>query len=194
MFTKFLSVISLAMMGLLILTGSENEARAQALKVGYTDHEMLIAAMPDYATIQGRLQQEYNGAQEALQSLAADFQAEVEKYQKQQPLLSEERRAEREKELQQRQQELQDAAGRKDQELAKLEADLMQPIFDRVQKAIDEVAKAKGLDIVLRHRVGNQPVILFVNDETVVDISIEVATKLGIDVSEAQAEAAAQSN
>lgn len=189
MFKKFLSVVSLALMGLLILTGSENEARAQALKVGYTDHEMIIAAMPDYAKIQGQLQQEYAGAQEALQSLAADFQSEVEKYQKQQPLLSAERRAEREAELQQRQQDLQEAAGRKDQELAEREAELMQPIFDRVQTAIDEVAKAKGLDVVLRHRVGAQPIILFVNQETVADISIEVAKKLGIDVDAAQASA-----
>jgi outer membrane protein len=194
MFKKYLSVISLATLGLFALVGSENTARAQALKVGYTDHEMIIAAMPDYANIQSQLQTEYNGAQEALQSLAQDFQSEVEKYQKQQPLLSAERRAEREQELQKQQQDLQEAAGRKDEDLAKLEADLMQPIFDRVQTAIDEVAASHGLDIVLRHRVGNQPVILYVNPDTVLDISIEVAEKLGIDVEAAQAAADTPSN
>lgn len=178
----FLSVITMLVLGLSF--GSAGTVQAQKLKVGYTDHEVLIAAMPDYATIQGQLQQEFAGAQEALQSLAADFQAEVEKYQKQQSLLSAERRAEREGELAQRQQELQEAAGRKDQELADLEAELMQPIFDRVQAVIDEVATANGLDLVIRHRVGAQPVILYRNEESVMDITLDVARKLGIDVSE----------
>lgn len=184
MHKRFLSVVTMLVLGLSVLTGSA--VNAQKLKVGYTDHEVLIAAMPDYAQIQGQLQQEFAGAQEALQSLAADFQAEVEKYQKQQSLLSEARRAEREQELATRQQELQEAAGRKDAELAQLEAELMQPIFDRVQGVIDEVAKANELDLVIRHRVGSQPVILFRNEETVVDITLEVAEKLGIDVSGAE--------
>ena len=186
---RFLSVVTMLVLGLSVLSGGT--VNAQKLKVGYTDHEVLIAAMPDYAKIQGQLQQEFAGAQEALQSLAADFQTEVEKYQKQQSLLSAERRAEREKELGARQAELQDAAGRKDQELSELEAQLMQPIFDRVQGVIDEVAKAKGLDLVIRHRVGSQPVILYVNEESVVDITLDVARKLGIEVEDDAAAAAA---
>ena len=59
----------------------------------------------------------------------------------------------------------------------------MSPIFEQVQTAIDEVAQSKGLDVVLRHRVGNQPVILYVSED-VVDITIEVAMKLGIEVPE----------
>ena len=181
MVKRFLSLVVLVVLAL--SAGAFNDSFAQ-VKVGYTDHEAIIAVMPEYGNIQAQLQQEYNGAQEALQSLAADFQSEVEKYQKQQPLLSEERRAEREKELASQQQELQAAAGRKDQELADLEIQLMQPIFDRVQKAIDEVAKARGLDLVLRHRVGAQPIILYRNEDTVVDITVEVATKLGIEIPE----------
>ena len=180
--TRFLSVVTMLILGLSAISGGT--VNAQKLKVGYTDHEVLIAAMPDYAKIQGQLQTEFAGAQEALQSLAADFQAEVEKYQKQQSLLSAERRAAREQELAERQQELQEAAGRKDQELAQLEAQLMQPIFDRVQEVIDDVAKKNQLDLVIRHRVGAQPVILYRNEDTVMDITLEVAAALGIKVDE----------
>ena len=186
MVKRFFSLVALIA---LVHTGAVNSASAQ-VKVGYTDHEAIIAVMPEYGQIQAQLQQEYNGAQEALQSLAADFQAEVDKYQKQQPLLSEERRAEREQELAVQQQELQAAAGRKDQELAALEVDLMQPIFDRVQAAIDKVAQSKGLDLVLRHRVGAQPVILYRNEDTVADITLEVAAELGIEIPEGDTAAA----
>ena len=182
MCNRYLTVLPLILLGLALLVSPGREAQAQATKIGFTDHEVIIASMPDYANIQRQLQQEYLGAQEALQSLAADFQESVEEYQVQQRLLTEERRAQREQELQEKQTELQEAANRKDEDLAQLEAQLMEPIFTRVQEAIDEVAKSHELDIVLRHRVGAQPVILYINPDTVKDITLEVAVKLGIDV------------
>ncbi|MEZ4700364.1 MAG: OmpH family outer membrane protein [Rhodothermales bacterium] len=186
--TTFLSAFFLFTVAFSPATTSQQAAQAQTLKVGYTDHEVIIANMPAYVQIQGRLQAEYQGGQEALQSLAADFQSEVEKYQKQQPLLSAEKRAERENELAARQKEIQDAAGRKDQELGQLEADLMQPILKQVQDAIDAVAKEKSLDLVLRYQIGGgQPVLLYANPDRVVDITLDVAKRLGIDVSEAEA-------
>jgi outer membrane protein len=169
----------------------QTAAQAQTLKVGYTDHEVIILNMPAYAEIQNRLRSEYQGGQEALQSLAADFQAEVEKYQKQQTLLSADSRAKKEEELAKRQTEIQEAAGRKDQELAALEAELMKPILEQVQKAIDDVSKEKALDLVLRYQVGGgQPVLLYANPDRVVDITLDVAKRLGIEVNESTGTAA----
>ena len=186
-----LSAFILLLVALPSVVSTTHDAQAQTLKIGYTDHEVLIANMPAYTQIQQRLQAEYQGGQEALQSLAADFQAEVETYQKQQPLLSAEKRAEREGELMQRQQEIQEAAGRKDQELAQLEAELMSPILQQVQDAIDAVAVERQLDMVLRFQVGGgQPVLLYANQERVFDITLDVARRLGIDVDEQAANAA----
>lgn len=191
MYKTFLSALFVFAVALALASSAPLAAHAQTLKVGYTDHEIIIANMPAYAQVQTRLQSEYQGGQEALQSLAADFQSEVEKYQKQQPLLSAEKRAERENELAQRQAEIQQAAGRKDQELAALEAELMQPILQKVQDAIDTVAKEKSLDLVLRYQIGGgQPVLLYANPERVVDITLDVARKLGIEVDEEAASAA----
>ena len=181
MYTKIFSIAFVAILGL--TSYGNTTVQAQATKIGFTDHEIIIASMPRYGEIQTQLQQEFTAAQEALQSLAASFQQDVEEYQVQSRLLTEERRTAREAELAQRQQELQNAASKKDQDLAELEAQLMSPIFEQVQVAIDEVAVANDLDVVLRHRVGTQPVILYVSSE-VIDITIEVAKKLGIEVPE----------
>ena len=170
------------------------QLQAQGLNVGYTDHGIIILNMPRYQTIQEELQQEYLGSQEALQSLYQDYQADIEKYEKQAPLLSAESRQTRETELLQKQQEIQDAATRKDEELAQLQAEKMQPLLDQVQDAIDSVAQEQGLDIVLRAQVGTEPLILYVNRDKVVDITLEVAKRLGIDVSEAEAQQAAATN
>jgi outer membrane protein len=187
----FLSVSLFLLVAFTFTASPQQAAQAQMLKVGYTDHEVIIVNMPAYTQVQNRLRAEYEGGQQALQSLAADFQAEVEKYQKQQSLLSAERRTEKETELAKRQTEIQEAAGRKDQEIGILEAELMKPLLEQVQNAIDDVAKEKALDLVLRYQVGGgQPVLLYANPEKVVDITLDVAKKLGIEVDETAESAA----
>jgi outer membrane protein len=105
----------------------------------------------------------------------------VDRYQRQQPLLSEERRAEREAELAQLQQEIQNSAAAKDDELAARQEELMAPLLQKVQDAIDAIAVAKGLDMVVR-----SPALLYVNQDRVVNINIDIARRLGIEVDESE--------
>lgn len=157
-------------------------ASAQGLRVGYADPEVIIGYMPEYKDVQAELQREFQTRQEALQAMAEDFQAAVDRYQKQQPLLTAERRVERERELATRQTELQQSAAAQDQELAATEQRLMAPLLDRVQAVIDDIAAQKGLDMVLR-----SPTLLYVNEDRVVNINLDIAKALGIEISEEDA-------
>lgn len=194
MFKRLSAALTLLLIAAPLLAGYSSEAQAQDLNIGYTDHEVIIVNMPDYQQVQEQLQSEYQGSQQELQTLYQDYQEKLDRYQKQQSLLSEERRQEREQELMQLQQDIQSQAEQKDQALAQREAELMQPILERVQSAIDQVAAAQGLDLVLRSQVGTQPVILFVNEDSIDDITLDVARELGLDVSEAEAARATSSN
>lgn len=185
-----LVVTLMLLLPLAFATSIDAQAQAASVKIGYTDHELIIVNMPDYRTIQEQLQKEYQGSQEEIQTLAKDYQDKLDKYQKQQALLSPERRQEREQELITLQGQIQQTAQEKEQGLAEREAELMRPLFERVQKAIDEVAVEAGLDLVLRSQVGVQPVILYRNDKTIVDITENVARKLGLDVDGDRAAAA----
>ncbi|MEX0601094.1 MAG: OmpH family outer membrane protein [Rhodothermales bacterium] len=178
------AVLSLLLFASPLLIGSLHDARAQALDVGYTDHEIIIVNMPEYQTVQQQLQSAYEGNQQELQTLYQDYQERLERYQRQQSLLSDERRAEREQELMDLQQDIQEQAQAQDQQLAERESQLMQPLLQQVQTAINEVAEARGLDIVLRSQVGTQPLLLYVNPETITDITLDVARNLGLDVDE----------
>lgn len=160
-------------------------ANAQALKVGYTDHEIIIVNLPEYQDVQRQLQEAYQGSQQEIQTQYQDYQERVTQYQRQQSLMTEEKRAEREQELMQVQQQIQQDAQQKDQELAEREIELMQPLLEKVQNAIDVVARRSGLDLVLRTQVGQQPVLLYVNEDTVEDITMDVAVELGLEVSDA---------
>lgn len=173
----------LFLLTVVLLAGSLNAAHAQAqgFKVGYADPEIIITYMPEYQTVQQQMAVEYRTSQEALQALAEDFQERVDRYQRQQPLLSEERRAEREAELAQLQQEIQNSAAAKDDELAARQEELMAPLLQKVQDAIDAIAVAKGLDMVVR-----SPALLYVNQDRVININIDIARRLGIEVDEAE--------
>jgi len=169
---SFLSAILLA--GLL-----STNAQAQSIQIGYADPEIIITYMPEYQQIQQQMAIEYRTGQEALQALAEDFQERVDRYQRQQPLLSEERRAEREAELATLQQEIQNSAAAKDEELAVRQDELMAPLLQQVQDAIDAISQEKGLDIVVR-----SPALLYVNPKRVVNINLDIARSLGIEVDE----------
>jgi outer membrane protein len=164
---------------LVVLSLTSNNIQAQSVEIGYADPEIIITYMPEYALVQNQMAVEYRTSQEALQALAEDFQERVDKYQKQQPLLSAERQAEREGELGQLQAEIQGAAARKDEELATRQEELMAPLLQKVQDAIDAISKEKGLDIVIR-----SPALLYVNPDRVVNINVDIAKHLGIEIEE----------
>lgn len=191
MFKRVTGILAGLLVAVVLMGGLADSAQAQALKVGYTDHEIIIVNLPAYQQVQQQLQQEYQTSQQNLQQQAQDLQEKMERYQKQQALLSAEVRTQREQELMQLQGQLQQAAQQKDQELAQREAELMQPLLERVQGAIDAVAERKGLDVVLRTQVGAQPLILYVNNKTVSDITADVARELGLEVPEETDTAAA---
>ncbi|MYH07247.1 MAG: OmpH family outer membrane protein, partial [Rhodothermaceae bacterium] len=121
--------------------------------------------------------------QRILQSLQDDYAGKLERQQTQRSLLSEEARQRREEELLSLQQELQEKAAELEQELVQREIDLFSPIYALVDEAIRTVATERGLDLVLRTQAGPaQPILLYANEDRIVDITLDVARELGIDV------------
>ncbi len=155
------------------------QARAQELKIGYTDHELIIAQMPEYQEILKQLQQEAAGGQKEYEAKVQEFQKKLEDYQKKQALLSPEARQKREAELVQMQQEIQQFLAQKEQALGQKEAELMQPLLQKLDNAIQEVAREQGIDLVLRARAGQEPIILYASDR-IVDVTEAVMRKLGL--------------
>ena len=150
---------------------------AEAQTIGYTNQEALLANMPQYQEVAQQLQQAAQQEQQALQSEQQDFQEQVAQYQRRREMLDEEQRAQREQELGQVQMSLQQSARQRDSTLARRESELMQPLYENIRDAINAEAEAQGLDMVVRSQT-----LLYVNEESVVDITEDVARRLGIDV------------
>lgn len=152
----------------------------QAQKIGYTDQEAILVNMPEMQNIQEKLQKVAKQQQQELQQERQQFQQRVQRFQKQQSLLSDSVASRRERELQQRQQELQRSMQNRQQQIAQRERELMQPLLGELQTAINDVAEQENIDIVMRTQA-----LLYVNQNSsnVVDITQQVATNLGIDLS-----------
>lgn len=172
------------MAGLLIsVSGSALAQQMPALRIGYTDHEIIISNMPEYRQIQEQLQSELEKNQSEIQDMVAALEEKAQRYDRQQGLLSEQRIQERQQELLADQNEIQQRVQNAEQDLAILEADLLSPIFQRVDESIKKISEEKGLDLVLRIQAGQgQPIILYANEDRITDITLEVARDLGIDV------------
>ncbi len=180
-----LAVLALGLAGLAV---TAPDAAAQA-RIGYTDYEVLLANLPQMDSVQSTLQREAQAAEAQLQPQAQEFQEKVEEYQRRQQLLSADARRTREQELAGLQQSLEQAQQAAQQRLAVRRAELMRPIYESLQAAIDAEAQAKNLDLVLPTQVGGQPVILYVNRERVVDLTRDVARRLGLNVADGPAPA-----
>jgi len=181
--TSLTYFFSILVVTLFSLNHSVNAQQLPALRIGYTDHEVIISNMPQTREIQSELQAELQSGQRILQSMQEDLAGKVDRYQKQQALLSDERRQEREQELISLEEELRNKASELEQELVQREVDLMGPIFQQVDDAIQTIASEKGLDLVLRTQAGpSQPILLYANQDRITDITLEVARELGIDV------------
>lgn len=151
------------------------EAQFSKLAVAYTDSDLVVTSMPEYRVAQQTLQGAYQKSQQAVQNMTVGYQQKVDTYQQQQAMLTPDRRTAQEAELMQLQQEIQTMAAQQEQQLKDQELDLMIPIQEKVQVAINEIAVARGLDLIIR-----SPGLLYANDKTVTDITEELAIKLGI--------------
>ena len=151
------------------------EAQSSKLAIAYTDSDAIVTSMPEYRVAQQTLQDAYQKSQQAVQNLTVGYQQKIDTYQQQQAMLTTERRTAQEAELMQLQQEIQTMAAQQEQQLKDQELSLMIPIQEKVQVAINEIAVARSLDLIIR-----SPSLLYANDKSVTDITEELAIKLGI--------------
>ncbi len=161
------------------------EVQAQTTpKIGYTDYELIIVQMPEYRNLQQQLQTQAQNDQKELAAKEQDIQEKFAAYQDQSGVLSPEARQTREQEIVQLQTDLQQDQQRRLKALDTRQNELLQPLLEQLQSAIDEVAKARGLTLVLSSRVSTEPVILFASETQTVDVTAEVMSKLGISMTQ----------
>ncbi len=149
-------------------------AAQTAGKIGYIDSRKLIKDAPGSAEIQNTLQKELaswkaqvDAAQDSLQRMVADFQ-------KSSVLLSPDAKQKRQDDIIQKEQQFNAKVQEIRTKADARQAELLQPIMDKVQAAITEVRKAEGFAIIF-----DAAAEAMVAADPALDLTDKVLAKLG---------------
>ncbi|MCK5824215.1 MAG: OmpH family outer membrane protein [Ichthyobacteriaceae bacterium] len=157
-----------------LILGLSTGANAQ-VKIGHINSEQLVRLMPESAKIEKELQSLGKTFDDEFKSMYAEFESKGRKYDTEASSKTESINQSRMKEMQDMQQRIQQYQQNAQKELQKKRFDLLQPILEKAQKAIDAVAKDKGLDYILDSSKGQ---LLFAKESK--DILNDAKKKLGI--------------
>lgn len=132
---------------IVLMIGATSFMNAQ--KIAHIDTQALIESMPETIAAQNELerikktyQAEINSMLKELETKAARFDAEAE-------TKTDEENRKRVEEVQSAQQKIGEYRQNASMDLQKKEADLFSPLFEKAKKAIEKVAKEKGVQYVM---------------------------------------------
>ena len=150
-------------------------------KIGYVDTEYVLNEMPEYATVQKKLDKleqewrtEIEQKRKTVEKLEQEFEAR-------ELLYTEEERKRKQAEIQQARSEVEKLRQRyfgPEGELYTRQKELMRPLQERILKAAESVATDGGYDYVVDQK--GEALFLYARDEH--DLSDQVLRELGINV------------
>ena len=115
---------------------------AFAQKFGHVDAQAIMQSMPDYIKAQGELDSQAKILENEEKELITEFQRQVDEYQKNIHPLNPTAREEKEKQLTEMQQKVEQKRQDDYNAIQKLQQDKLQPLQQKLLKAIENVGKA----------------------------------------------------
>ena len=158
-------------MGILCIAISVN-----AQKFGHITSEQLIQSMPEYDSVQIKIQDLRTQYDLEIERIQVEINKKIEEFTQTEATMSNLIREAKASEIQEMQARLQNFAQTAQQDLQQQSSAFFQPIMDKARKAIDEVAKEKGLMYVFDLSQGNP---VYTSEESV-DMLPLVKAKLGL--------------
>lgn len=153
-------------------------AQTTPMKIGYADGEYIFNQMPESKLIDSQLQTLQGQLKKQYDSKVAEFQKKLQEYQAFGATVPDAVKQNSERELQQLQQNIQKLEADSQTDLQKKQASLMEPVFGKISKAIEDVAKENGFSLILSLQVSTLDVVLYGDEK--LDISDLVLKKMGV--------------
>lgn len=161
---------------LLFLTGIFMSTEAQNLKFGHIDLQALVQLMPERTSAETSFNSFQAELEDVLGEMQTNYQQKLKELEQLGENASEVKRNAKISELQDIQQRIQNYHVTANQQLQQKQAELLQPVFDKAENAIQEVAKEQGLLYVFD--IGTK-VVLYMSNQSI-DILPMVKKKLGL--------------
>ncbi|MCD6332909.1 MAG: OmpH family outer membrane protein [Bacteroidales bacterium] len=170
---QFIAFIALV----LIVVGATGSIQAQ-VKIGYINSSDLLAQMPERDSLQAVFDKERQGISKRMEELQVEYNNKLDTYVNQRDSLSDFVRKTKETELTDIKNRIDAYNQTAGQELQKRQSELLQPLFNKVQKAIKEVAEENKFTYILDVSTG--VALYYPEGDTTLDVMPLVKAKLGI--------------
>ncbi|MCX7606140.1 MAG: OmpH family outer membrane protein [Bacteroidia bacterium] len=159
----------------------------KSLRIGYTNLELVLSYLPEAQQVEQQLRTYERKVIEQLNIKQSYLQTKVEEYTelKQQGKLTPAQEEERRKEIMRLDEEIKRFQEESEQNYLKKKAELLQPVIERLQKAIDELAAAEGYDYILNNS-NSTGVAFILHGPKGDDVTERLLKRLGIDTSKIQ--------
>ncbi len=160
---------------------------AGPLKLGYTNIDYILSQTPEAKDIQNQLTIQRTQSENEMKRMNKELEDKYEAYQKGGAQMSDVIRKDRETELQGLQARIQEFTRTAEQSLQTKYQQLVNPVVQKIQKAIDAVAKENSYQYVFNLDAGANtiPILLVAPEEN--NITELVLRKMGIDPAKAAA-------
>ena len=150
-------------------------ANAQ-VKIAHVNTAEILDAMPDKSKAEKSLEKYYGELQSQLETMAKEYQTKMQDYEANQATMSNLVKQSKEKEIVDLQTRITQFQANAENEFENKRAELLKPILDKIQNAINAVGKEKGYTYMLDLATGAA---VHVGDNAV-DATKDVKSKLGI--------------
>lgn len=150
---------------------------AQTVKIGHVSSEAIMKELPDAQDAQRQLDALVVEWQNELQKMQQEWQRKYDEYDKRKLIMTDQRRADAEKELQELDRRIAEFRNQKfgqNGELFNKQNELMKPVQDRVFKAIQDVAIEEGYDYIFDK--SGEILMMYANEKN--DVTAKVLAKL----------------
>ena len=146
------------------------------VKLAHVNTAEILDVMPDKASAEKSLEKYYGELQAQLETMAKEYQTKMQDYEANQATMSNLVKQSKEKEIIDLQTRIQQFQANAENEFEAKRAELLKPILDKIQNAINTVGKEKGYTYILDLATGAA---VYVGTDAV-DCTKDVKAKLGI--------------
>ena len=150
-------------------------AMAQDFKFGYVNFAELVQLTPDMDSVRLQLEAQEKETYETLGAMYEEYQTKAEQFQQKQATWTPAIRDSKMKELQEIEARFQENQQIFQQELQQMQQALQAPVYEKVQAALKDLAKSKGLAFVLE-----ETSMIYIDPEQGVNLTPEARTALNI--------------
>lgn len=162
-----------------LLCGLFVTANAQTQKIGYAESDYILSQMPEFKKIESELKTHGAQLENQMKAKYEDYQAKFKALQSIPATTPDAIKQDKERELAALQENIEKFKQDAQTSYSKKHTELMEPVYKKIGKAIEEVAKENGFTFIINPQLSNGGDILLYSDDKF-NISDLVLKKMGI--------------